>query len=178
MGEGKYLMAEDNCGIFKKKEPVDIVTITEHGDTYNEAEEAANTYPFMLCPECTSEDTEIDLSDDYSRWTGSCRYVRKGIFEHRLIYVRHVCNSCGCRWSHEVEDVDYKKGGGIIDDDIAAAIICSIIFLLLLFFTVCFLSIVNNDSPEWVKALTALFLVVSVTSGVFLWFGIWAEVES
>lgn len=177
MGEGKYLMAEENCGIFKKKDPVELVTITEHGDTYSEVDEAANTYPFMLCPECTSEDTEIDLSEDYGRNTGHCRYVRKGIFEHRLIYVRHVCNSCGCRWAHEVEDADYKKGGGIVDDDTAAIIICFLLFLLVLFFTVCFLSIVNNDSPGWVQALTVLFIIVSVISGMILWFALWDVFE-
>lgn len=156
---------------------VDEVNIIEHGNTYSEVDEAANTYPFMLCPECTSEDTEIDLNEDYGRRTGDCRYVSKGIFEHRLIYVRHVCNSCGCKWAHEVEDTNYKRGGGIIDDDMAAVIICFLIFLLVLFFTVCFLSIVNNDSPEWVQALTVLFLIVSVISGMILWFALWDVFE-
>jgi hypothetical protein len=178
MGESKYLMAEENCGIFKKKESAELVTIMEHGDTYSEVDEAANTYPFMLCPECTSEDTEIDLSEDYGMVIGDCRYVRKGIFEHRLIYVRHVCNSCGCRWAHEVEDADYKKGGGIVDDDIAAIIIWFLLFLLSLFFTVSFWMIVNNDSPVWVQALTTLASIVCGVFGVTLWFGIWAEVES
>lgn len=146
--------------------------ITVHGNTYSEIDKASNTYPFMLCPECISEDTEIDLSLEEYRNTGNCRYVRKGIFQHRMIYVRHVCNSCGCKWAHEVEDADYKKGGGIVDDDMAAVIIGFLIFLLVLFFTVCFLSIVNNDSPEWVQALTVLFLVVSVMSGMILWFGL------
>lgn len=147
---------------------VDKVNIIEHGDTYSEVDEAENTYPFMLCPECTSEDTEIDLSWDDHRSTGDCHYVRKGIFQHRMIYVRHACNSCGCKWSHEVEDDDYKKGGGIVDDDIAAVIICFLLFLLSLFFTVCFWRIVNNDSPDWVKLLTALSSVVSIIFGIIL----------
>ncbi len=172
MGESKYMMAEENCWVFKKKEPVELVTITEHGDTYSEVDEASNRYPFMLCPECTSEDTEIDLNWDDHRNTGDCRYVRKGIFRHRLIYVRHVCNSCGCKWAHEVEDADYKKGGGMIDDDMAAIIIWFIIFLLSLFFTVCFWMIANNDSPGWVQLLTVLSSIVSVVSGVVLWGGL------
>lgn len=156
---------------------VDEVKIIEHGGTYNAVDEAANTYPFMLCPECTSEDTEIDLSWDYHRNTGDYRYVRKGIFQHKMIYVRHVCNSCGCKWAHEVEDDDYKKGGGIVDDDMAAIIVCFFIFLLSLFFTVCCLMIVNDDSPIWFQALTTLVSIVCGVSGVALWFGIWEELE-
>lgn len=151
--------------------------ITVHGNTYSEIDKAANTYPFMLCPECMSEDTEIDLSWDYGRETGDCRYVRKGIFHRRLIYVKHVCNSCGCKWAHEVEDADYKKGGGIVDDDMAAFIICFLLFLLSLFFTVCFWMIVNDDSPGWVKLLTFLSSIVSVGFGAVLLGGLWAVFE-
>lgn len=156
---------------------VDKVNIIKHGDTYSEVDEASNTYPFMLCPECTSEDTEIDLSEDYGRATGSYRYVRKGIFQYRMVYVRYICNACGCKWSREVEDADYKKGGGIIDDDIAAIIICSIIFLLSLFFTVGCWTCVNDSSPGWLKLLTAVVSIACGVSGVILWFGIWDVLE-
>ena len=85
-----------------------------------------------------------------------------------MIYVRHICNSCGCKWSHEVEDADYKKGGGIVDDDMATIIICSLLLVLSLFFTVCFWMIADNDLPYWVKLLTALSSVVSIILGIFL----------
>ena len=79
--------------------------VKAHGSQYSEADEIEKSYPFQLCPECMSQDTEIILHDENSlRQTGNKRWEREGIFDIKIVTVNHICKFCGCKWVHEFED--------------------------------------------------------------------------
>lgn len=110
--------------------------VKTHGSQYNEADEIEKSYPFQLCPECMSQDTEIVLHDENSlRQTGHTRWEREGIFDIKIVTVHHVCKSCGCKWVHEFEDK--KERSSIEVNDRTASIILGLLgFFLGLFFMI------------------------------------------
>lgn len=80
----------------------DSPTVSKHGSTFNEVEERQKQYPFNLCPECISENTEVvkQLRSDnrLGTHTGSKYQIRKGIFKHQCERVNYICKDCGCEF--------------------------------------------------------------------------------
>lgn len=124
--------------------------VTKHGDNYNEASSLAEQYPFSLCPECLSQDTNIvddhfDFSKSYR--TGDYRYHRRGIFYDKLVHVNYICNQCHSEWTKTYLVRDEKRVtilSNEIDGTIAAFIIFGLLFILAAISTVCFVIVASD----------------------------------
>lgn len=133
----------------------DAPTVSKHGSAFNEAEERQQQYPFQLCPECMSENTEVVKllkSDDNRFPTGSHRRFKHGIFMYERERVNYICKDCNCefyQWyrTGEKESMD-------VDDNVAGAIIGLIVTALSLFMLFASLSV--DDPPVWVIVVTCL----------------------
>lgn len=154
------------------------MNIYEHGNTHNEVddEEKLNEkYPFMLCPECMSEKTRIvtNYRDENGEidWdcmpTGDYHYVNKCVFTKKMIFVNHICDSCGCKFIDEVDGEKELNGnlfGGIILALVCVFLVFSFIcaFIVVLEFNKC------GIATPWYVFLWAVF---SATGAVTTFFG-------
>ena len=148
----------------------DAPTVSKHGSTFNEAEERQKQYPFQLCPECISENTEVvkQLRSDYrlGTHTGSKYRIRKGIFNHQYDRVNYICKDCGCEF-YQLYRTGVKESLDV-DDGVAGVIIGLIGFVLSLFILITFLSI--DNPPVWMIVMDFLFgISISIFGGVIVW---------
>jgi len=151
--------------------------VTKHGDNYDEASSLAEQYPFSLCPECLSQDTNI-VDDRYnyskSNRTGDHRYHRRGIFYDKLVHVNYICNQCHSEFSKtyivkgEKRDTIFSNE---IDISIAVMIILGLLFILAAISTVCSVIVASdfevNEIPSNIKIWLLLSVLLTLIFGMF-----------
>jgi hypothetical protein len=144
--------------------------IYEHGNTHNDEEKLNEKYPFMLCPECMSEKTRIvtNYSDENGEidWdclpTGDYHYVNKGVFTKKMIFVNHICDSCGCKF---IDEVDGEKE---LNGNLFGGIIITLICVFLIFSFICALIVVLEFKKSGITAPWYVFLwAVFSATGAF-----------
>lgn len=145
------------------KSNADKIEVYRHGKTYSEADEIEKSYPFQLCPECMSQDTEIILHDKNSlTQTGHKRWEREGIFNIKIVTVRHVCKSCGCKWVHEFEDK--KERSSITVNDRTVSIILGLLgFFFGLFFII---GLMTATAGSAVRGLECVLVIAGIIASV------------
>ena len=144
------------------------IEIIKHGSTYSEQETLDDKYPFQLCPECQSQETEVVKYDEEAWYqTGYTQYERKGIFGCQIVHVNHICKSCGCKWDHTYENKKARESVEV-DPDLACLIIMLLIFALSLTACICEWIICNQfdkgESPWYIDLWVSASTIVSVLS--------------
>ena len=152
--------------------------VTKHGSNYDRASSLAEQYPFSLCPECLSQDTNI-VDDKYnyskSHHTGDYIYHRKGIFYNKLVHVNYICNQCNSEWSKTYLVKDEKRDtifSNEIDSSIAVMIILGLLFILAAISTVCSVIVASdfevNEMSLNIKIWLLLSVLLTLIFGMFL----------
>lgn len=153
--------------------------VTKHGDDYNEESSFAEQYPFSLCPECLSQDTNIvddHLDFSKSHHTGDYIYRIKGIFRNKFVHVNYVCNQCHSEWTKTYLVKDEKRVtifSNEIDGSVAAMIIFGLLFILAAISTVCFVIIASdfevNEIPSNIDIWLSLSVILTLIFGALSW---------
>lgn len=154
-----------------------MTEVTKHGDDYNEESSLAEQYPFSICPECLSQDTNI-VDDRYnyskSHRTGDHRYHRRGIFYDKLVHVNYICNQCHSEWTKTYLVKDEKRVtifSNEIDSLIAVMIILGLLFILAAISTVCSVIVASdfevNEMPLNIKIWLLLSVLLTLIFGMF-----------
>lgn len=150
------------------KSNADKIEVYQHGKTYSEQETLDDKYPFQLCPECQSYETEV-IKYEGEAWyqTGDTRYERKGIFRCQIVHVNHICKSCGCKWDHTYENKNARESVEV-DPDLAYLIIALIVFALSLTACICgwiiFYQFDRGESPWYIDVWAIASTMVSIIS--------------
>lgn len=136
-----------------------MIKVTKHGNTYSEKDDINEKYPFQICPECMSANTEV-INEICGRYvTGRHEYESKIIFDIKLMHVNHKCNDCGCTFV----DV-YKDGikGKEIDDCVFVGIISFLMSIFMLFSLICSMICATGELTAlmlaWLAASILLFI--------------------
>ena len=149
------------------KESKDI-KIHKHGKEY--VKQTDIDYPPSICPECFSIDTCIDKEYKIKYIsTGTCQYVRSGIFMNKYLFVNYKCKNCGCGWQKQYNQI---KSNNILKRDVFVPLVEVLsgifLFILFMFVAVCFSIVYGNNELTLQSELIALFLVTVLVASAML----------
>lgn len=146
--------------------------VMNHGETYNEKEVLQDRYPYVICPECLSQNTEVVRKhrgpcEDFH--TGDHSTKRNGIWVYDVVRANYQCKDCKCEYYQWLAtDRHFLFSDIEIDEDVRNTLLC--LFFIILFVAVWVFSwgSINDDSPWWIVALAItgpLGTVVTVLIG-------------
>jgi hypothetical protein len=142
-----------------------------HGNAYNEKDMLQDRYPYLICPECLSQNTEVvrrlgGLIDDFH--TGDHSVRRKGIWVYDVVRANYHCNDCKCEYYQWLAtDRHFLFSNIEIDEDarnVMIYIIVLLAFIVMWVFSWCVCS--NNPDPAWWVLLMGI--ISPIVSGVMV----------
>lgn len=134
--------------------------VMNHGETYNEKAVLQERYPYTICPECLSQNTEVVRKHrgpckDFN--TGDHATRRKGIWVYDVVRANYQCKDCKCEYYQWLAtDRHFLFSDIEIDED---ARNCLLWFLFLILFVVIWLfswCALTDDSPWWLDCLAVI----------------------
>lgn len=142
--------------------------VMNHGDTYNEKEVLQERYPYVICPECLSQNTEVvrkhrGPTHDYH--TGDHSTKRKGILVYDVVRANYQCKDCKCEYYQWLATDRHFLFSDIEIDEGVINLLLWLLFIIL--FGVMWLfswSVANNDSPWWVDVLAIIGPIGTITT--------------
>lgn len=145
--------------------------VMNHGDTYNEKEVLQERYPYVICPECLSQNTEVvrihrGYGSDYH--TGDHATRRRGIWVYDVVRANYQCKDCKCEYYQWLAtDRHFLFSNIEIDEDarnIMIYIVILLAFVVMWVFSWCVCS--DNPDPSWWILLMSI--ISPIVSGVMI----------
>lgn len=128
--------------------------VMNHGETYNEKEALQERYPYVICPECLSQNTEVvrrHRGPVHDYHTGDHSTKRKGIWVYDVVRANYQCKDCKCEYYQWLAtDRHFLFSDIEIDDtvrDVVAYIAILLAFIVMWVFSWCVCS--DNPDPAW-----------------------------
>lgn len=141
--------------------------VMNHGETYNEKEALQERYPYVICPECLSQNTEVvrrHRGQAHDFHTGDHGTRRKGIWVYDVVRANYQCKDCKCEYYQWLAtDRHFLLYDIEIDEDVRNVIVYIAIwlaFIVMWIFSWCICSD-NPDPPWWIILMGIISPIVS-----------------
>lgn len=135
--------------------------VMNHGNTYNEKAVLQERYPYTICPECLSQNTEVvrrHQGQAHDFHTGDHSTKRKGIWVYDVIRVNYHCKDCKCEYYQWLAtDRHFLFSDIEIDEDVRSGLLWllfMIIFVVMWIFS--WNAIAAEDNPWWLVCLAVI----------------------
>lgn len=142
--------------------------VMNHGNTYNEKEVLQERYPYVICPECLSQNTEVvrrHRGQAHDFHTGDHGTRRKGIWVYDVVRANYQCKDCKCEYYQWLAtDRHFLFSNIEIDKDVRDGLIYLAVLIVFIVMLVFSWNVVNDDSPWWLVCLAMLGPVGTLTT--------------
>ena len=144
--------------------------VMNHGDTYNEKEALQERYPYVICPECLSQNTEVvrrHRGQVYDYHTGDHGTRRKGIWVYDVVRANYQCKDCKCEYYQWLAtDRHFLFSDIEIDEDVRNWLLWLLFMILFVVMWIFSWSAINDDNPWWLVCLAIIGPVGVLTVGI------------